>query len=100
MTRRTMPPPLFWDGSVEAAVAFGRKMVPYSSRAVVHMPGSHVWGGYDHRLNRGVFTVTHPAWARGEEPMVPLSETPRWGAIPGINDALPPRWAPLPENVA
>lgn len=87
--------PIAWPGAAAQAVAFGRALLPHSLSVGVHLPGAFVFGGFDHALLDGRFRPLRRAWARGEEPMVPLDETPRWAPCDGLDDTTPPRWAPI-----
>ena len=95
MTPHRLPAPVMWPGAAAEALAFGRRLVPRSSKLRLPFPGAFVWGGMDHALVRSRWLPMHSAWARGEEPMAPLSEVACWAPVPGLDDSGPARWAPL-----
>jgi hypothetical protein len=81
------PPPIVdWPGAAAEGISFGKRLLPRSASVRVAIPGSFVWGGYDHALRRGIFIPTHLAWERGEQAMAPLPERESFDPMPGFDD--------------
>ena len=87
---------VYWPGAAAQAVAFGRALLARDAPVAVALPGAFVFEGWDHALIDGHFQPTHRAWGRGTEAMVPLSETPTFAPIAGIDDTTHACWARIP----
>lgn len=82
----TPTPIITFQGAHGAAIAFGRRLVPYGSPAVIVAPGAFVWAGRDHAWCEplGCYVATHAAWALGVEPTIAMVAREAFDPVPGM----------------